>query len=254
MIRNTVPSVYSILAAMPPKRQTEPSQNYFDEKFEKLEEKLATKECIQQLHDVIKGQRERIEILESKVVVMENYIAKLQDRVDDQEQYQRRLCLRIDGIPPVGQGKDESNEQCLKKVKAVFNELKVDIPDAVIDRAHRIGQAKVVAGKRARQMIVRFTTWRHRSAVYRARKSCNQYKIRLDLTKKRLDTIIKTTQMLHEKGLQGFTFADVNCRLCAKIGNDFHYFKDEDDLTSVIDRLESNAASGHEGTVSHEDE
>lgn len=55
--------------------KTTASLSYFDEKFEKFEEKLATKECIQQLHDVIKGQSQRIEILESKVVVMENYIA-----------------------------------------------------------------------------------------------------------------------------------------------------------------------------------
>ena len=151
-----------------------------------MEEKLASKACIQQLHDATEGQSERIEILESKVVIMENYIARLENSMDDQEQYQRRLCLRIDGIPPVAQGKEESREQCLKKVKAVFNELKVNIPDAVIDRAYRIGQVKTVAGKRTRQMIVRFTTWRHRTALYRARKSCNQYKIRLDLTKKGL--------------------------------------------------------------------
>lgn len=48
--------------------------------------------------------------------------------------------------------------------------------------------------------------------------------------------------MLQEKGLQGFTFADVNCPLCAKSGNDFHYFNDVDDLISVIDRLDSNAS------------
>ncbi len=54
--------------------------------------------------------------------------------------------------------KEETGEQCLKKVKAVFNELKVNIPNDVLDRAHRIGQAKVVAGKRVRQMIVRLTT------------------------------------------------------------------------------------------------
>ena len=139
-------------------------------------------------------------------------------------------------------------------MKAVFNELKLNIPDAVIDRTHGIGQAKIVAGKRTRQMIVRFTTWRHRTAVYRTRKSCNQYKIRLDLTKRRLDTIIKTTEMLQEKGLQGFTFADVNCRLCAKIGNDFHYFNDEDDLTSIIDRLESTADNEHESSENNEEE
>ena len=114
---------------------------------------------------------------------------------------------------------------------------------------HHIDPAKVVAGKRTRQMIIRFTTWRHRTAVYRARKSCDKYKIRLDLTKKRLDTIIKTTKMIEEKGFQGFTFADVNCRLCAKIGKDFHYCNNKDDLTSLIARLEMIEASEHEGSV-----
>ena len=98
-------------------------------------------------------------------------------------------------------------------------------------------------------MIIRFTTWPHRTAVYRARKSCDKYKIRLDLTKKRLDTIMNTTKMIEEKGFQGFTFADVHCRLCAKIGKDFHYFNDEDDLTSLIDRLEVTGASEYEGSV-----
>ena len=135
--------------------------------------------------------------------------------------------------------KEKTGEQCLKKVKAVFNELKVNIPDEVLDRAHRIGQAKVVAGKRVRQMIVRFTTWRHRTAVYRARKASNQYKVRLDLTRTRLDTIIKTTHRIQEKGLEGFTFADVNCRLCAKIGDGFHYFNDMDDFDALTDKLGS---------------
>lgn len=44
--------------------------------------------------------------------------------------------------------------------------------------------------------------------------------------------------MIEEKEFQGFTFADVNCRLCAKIGKDLNYFNDEDDLASLIDRLE----------------
>ena len=98
MNRNTVSLVRSTLAVMQPKRQPEPSQSYFDEKFEKLEEKLVTKACIQQLYDSIKGQSEKIEILESKVALMENIIARLEKHVDDQEQYQCRLCLRIDGI------------------------------------------------------------------------------------------------------------------------------------------------------------
>ncbi len=152
---------------------TKQQQEYFDAKFAELQRAMATKECIQTLHDTIKSQNERIEILESKMTLMEKYITYLEKGVDDQEQYNRRLCLRIDGIATEER---ESGEKCLAKVKAVFAKLDVDVPDNVIDRAHRIGSPKVVKGKKVHTMIVRFTTWRHRTAVYRARKNCSSYK------------------------------------------------------------------------------
>ena len=106
---------------------------------------MATKDCIKTLHGTIKHQSERIEVLESKMAIMEKYIKHLEKGVDDQEQYTRCLCLRIDGIAP---DEKESSEECLEKVKAVFANLKVNVPDDVIDRAHRIGRPKVIKGKK----------------------------------------------------------------------------------------------------------
>ena len=48
-------------------------------------------------------------------------------------------------------------------------------------------------------IIVRFTTWQHRTIVYRARKNCPKYKIRLDLTKKAWEVISKLLKLLEEK-------------------------------------------------------
>ena len=190
---------------------------------------MATKDCIKQLSDKINQQNEKIDVLEAKIAIMENYITKLEQSVDDQEQYHRRLCLRIEGIPAAGEGKSESGDQCLAKVKQMFKKLNVNVPETVIDRAHMIGNRH--------QMIVRFTTWRHRTLVYRARKKPESpYKIRLDLTKKRLNTIIATNDVLQAKKL-GFTFADVNCRPCAKIGDKFHYFADEEDFKALLEKL-----------------
>ena len=108
----------------------------------------------------------------------------------------------------------------------MFMKLKVSIPDTVIDRAHRIGNRN--------QRILRFTTLWHRILVYRARKKPESpYKIRLDLTKKRLNTVIATTDVLQAKKL-GFSFADVNCKLCAKIGDKFHYLSDEKDFKGLL--------------------
>ena len=53
---------------------------------------MATKSC------VIDGQRKRIKELESEVSIMDSLITQLKNNCDDQEQYNRRLCLRINGI------------------------------------------------------------------------------------------------------------------------------------------------------------
>ncbi len=107
-----------------------------------------------------------------------------------------------------------------EKVKKVFEELKVDVPDTVIDRAHRIGKPKTVNGKQIRTMIVCFATWRHRTIVYRARKNSKKYKVRLDLTKPRLEKLVKLSKILEDRQL-GFVFADVNCSLVAFIKDIF---------------------------------
>ena len=58
--------------------------------------------------------------------------------------------------------------------------MNFDIPDAVIDRAYRIGQTiKTDEGKVTQQVIFRFTTSRHRTAVCRARKEAKSVNFRL---------------------------------------------------------------------------
>ena len=214
-------------------------QEYFDKKFDEIQDKMATKNCIKDLHHIIVQQNSKIDALEAKVAMMESYIAHKENGIDEQEQYNRRLCLRIDGIVPPKQGQSETSDQCLKKVRSVFKELEVVIPDEVIDRAHRIGKPKVKNGISIHTMIIRFTTWRHRTAVYKARKASSKYKIRLDLTKKRLNAMMKVSKDLNAKKL-GFAFADVNCRLCAKVGDKFVYFNANDDLDALVARFETN--------------
>ena len=73
------------------------------------------------------------------------------------------------------------------------------------------------------------------------KKKCPEYRIKLDLTKKRVKFLEKVNEFLKENEI-GFAFADVNCRLCAKISDQFHHFQSEEDLLDVIrsiDELES---------------
>ncbi len=123
---------------------------------------LATKECIHRLCQTVVSQNEKIEALEAKIVIMEKYIERLEKfeegyaevknlhervkslelRSHDNEQYNRRLYLRLNGIK-VDKDKDESGKSCLSKIKSLLeDELELEIPDTVIDRAHRIGPIK----------------------------------------------------------------------------------------------------------------
>eukprot|EP00795_Rhopilema_esculentum_P000999 gene999-10775_t len=127
------------------------------QQFEKLENKIATKDCISNLMKIIEDQNKKINMMEDEV--MESHISQPQIVNDNLEQYQRRLCLRISGIdldrsmPPNPHGMKEFADDCLDKVKHVFAELGVKVPEEVIDRAHRVGKVTNHNGKSGRQMI-----------------------------------------------------------------------------------------------------
>ena len=217
---------------------------------------LATKEDISELKNTILLQNQKIQMLEAKIAVMERYeeqIEKLQRRVDeiddmnerieelearsdDNEQYHRRLCLRIDGVA-LKDGEDgKSGPECLKLVKDLIKkELKVNIPEMAFDRAHRIGSVKEDADtqKRSRQIIVRFTTWNHRTQVFWARKKTEKFRVRLDLTYRRAKILERASELL--KGKKGcFVFADVNCRLTLYLDDKYHSFLNERELLEHI--------------------
>ena len=94
----------------------------------------------------------------------------------------------------------EYADKCLEKVKDILKELKVSVLDNVIDRAHRVGPSRRVNGKPTRQMTVRLATWRHLTAIYRARKSSDKHKIKLGLMKTCVKLLEEANQILQGKG------------------------------------------------------
>ena len=199
-------------------------ENLF-EKLEKLEEKIATKECISTLMEAISNQKEVIAKMEDKIAILESRVDHLAKSNDEVEQYQRRLCLRINGIDLPSNGDKETSEDCLAKVENVFKKLGLSIPPDVIDRAHRVGREISMKGKKVRSMIVRFTTFRHRSIVYRARKNSSQYKIKLDLTRLRIHLVKQANEKLEGRA-DSHAFCDLNCRPCWFDQGTYKYFND----------------------------
>ena len=224
-------------------------QKYLNDKLDLL----ATKNCIDELkkiidkqHDMLQEQKLRIDKLEERIDELEGEKSvsttvsdalkqelliseeKLVNALDDNEQYGRRLCLRISGIEL---DQNESADVCLSKCKEVFTDVKVNIPENCMDRAHRIGKKKVVDGVLSQMMIVRFTTWRHRTEVYRARKNCNKYSIFLDLTTQRLNLLKRARDLVIGDDKVDFVFADVNCRLTVKFKDgSFRFFEELEKL------------------------
>ena len=88
------------------------------------------------------------------------------------------------------------------KVKSLIKKTSCDITDIVIDRAHRTGKGYNVkkTNVRCKGVIVRFTTFRHRTMFYRSRANLkNNIKLKLDLTK--IDTRSLQKQLKQSKVL-----------------------------------------------------
>ena len=73
-------------------------------------------------------------------------------------------------------------------MRKLFDEANVVIPDTCIDRAHHVSKANDT-------VIVRFTTFRHRTMFYCNKKALKGgVAVHLDLTKSRLDLLMKTNK------------------------------------------------------------
>ena len=100
--------------------------------------KATTKKLIE-LSNEIHLRDSKIEVLESKVAVLQNTVDLLVNKCDNNEQYSRRCSLRINNVP-LPDSDNESADDVFEKVKGLIEECELDIPDNVIDRAHRVGK------------------------------------------------------------------------------------------------------------------
>ena len=190
-----------------------------------------------ELQNEINKQYEKLEsenkMLQKQVSELHKLNIENQTNNEDLEQYGRRLCLRIDEVPIV---ENETSADVLASVKKLFDDAQVEIPDAVVDRAHRIGGNYVdrKSKKSCKSIIVRIT-FRHRTMFYRAKsKLKNRTRVKLDLTKSRLTLLNKANEHVQNIPLINFCYADVNCRLKVK----FKDAKQKDMFFSSFEELQ----------------
>ena len=148
--------------------------------------------------------------LQTEITNLKTSLAKVQKdlkdvtvRNDDLEQYSRRSCLRISGIPE--QGIDDTT----KAVLDLADKCGVNVRVEDIDRSHRVGKPKTIetddgedfgsisdepqpqpqAPTQSREIIVKFRSSDARLELLKARKFCRERKLKIyineDLTKTR---------------------------------------------------------------------
>ena len=128
------------------------------------------------------------------MAVLENLVKLQEIKSNDVEEYSRRLCLRVNDIPLKS---GETNTDLENQLNNEFTNMGLNIPREAIDRAHRIRQKYevdevdvdgVVAGVSLKQQVIlQFSTWDHRTQVYKARKRSKFLKFKIDLTKHYLE-------------------------------------------------------------------
>ena len=107
------------------------------------------------------------------------------DRLNDLEQYDRRNSLRIS--TPWVESRDENTDAMVHEI--AWN-CGVNLPPWAIDRSHRVGKPKP---NKPRDILVKFTGYRPREAVFNARANLGRSKIYIneDLTAKNSELFYK---------------------------------------------------------------
>nr|CAD7259119.1 unnamed protein product [Timema shepardi] len=108
-------------------------------------------------------ERDDVTELNKKVMLQE-------DKLDDLEQYSRRNCLLVHGMP--GKPGEEVRTEVLRMFETRLN-VKIEARD--VDRCHRIGKPKRTSGEALvegrRPIIIKFTSYQKRSLVFSAKKT-----------------------------------------------------------------------------------
>ena len=211
--------------------------NDISSKIEKSLIDTIKKEVTEAVNNIFKEKEKEIEKMSSTISMLQKQISSLKHanikqaaETEELEQYGRRQCLRIDGVPVI-EGR-ETEEMVRNKVLSFMendpeNNINLDVPELIVDRAHRIGRIlKPRPNKNeptTQSIIVKFSTFRHRSMFYYERKGLfDKYgiRVRLDMTKSRYNLYKEAIDYVKNIVCVKYVYSDINCRLKVKFTDD----------------------------------
>ena len=195
----------------------------------------------------LEGKDQQISILTDKLAVNQSAILTLKLQADRTDQYSRRNSVRLFRVK---KEKDETATQCLNMVMDICKDpdMKLNIPGVCIDRAHRVGSSGTGS---VPSKIVKFTTWRHRTAFFKKRVEIRKKygcTMSLDLTKQNLKMIDKIRSEIDLRALDSveYVFADINCQPTVKMKNDkfLRFNTIEEGIAAIMEATETMNISG----------
>lgn len=126
----------------------------------------------------------------ARVSQLETINTKLYNDLDVMEQYSRRNCLIVHGVP------DTTDPE--SAVLDIFtNKLGVSIGRETIDRCHRLGTSANSSTSRPRAVIVKFTTYQARQKVFSMKRQLKGTKLLIteNLTRRRNELLSKAKSL-----------------------------------------------------------
>ena len=181
---------------------------------------------------VVEGLTTTVHNLQSQVNELQKENADLKQRVtsletkaDAAEQYSRRNCMRISGVPE--DSSENTDVYLIDMARATDVEVKLD----EIERSHGVGPMK--AG-RPRDIIVKFTSYRIRRKVYgeRTKAKVRGYAgvfMNEDLTKSRKELLMKARRMV-KNNLMKSAWSSDGAILVRDLSDTKHRILSESDL------------------------
>ena len=183
-----------------------------EEKFNKFKVDLLS-ETNDLIHlEVEKAMKKQKNNFDSALHELQKHVIKLEHDHDDLEQHGRCLCVRLENIPVE---KDEKADKVFSKAENILKESYPNLSGDCTDRAHRIGRDYKChkTNKACHSVIVRFTSFKHRTSIYRNGNILKDVRVKLDLKKKRYSILMSARSIVDGKQDVNYVFADINCRL-----------------------------------------
>lgn len=163
--------------------------------------------------------------------ILTKRVNELEFRLQNQEQYSRRNCAVVTGIPEPKDGKENTDDIILKLAK----DMGMDLKPCDISRSHRLRSRR---NKAPRDIVFRFVSYNKRAQFFKSKKSLREkekYKsvyVQEHLTTQRAGVFYEARRLRKEGAIENTWTYDG--RICVKIKDSIHQVTTCDQLTDVV--------------------